>query len=194
MTFAELRQEVKDSGLDHLSDSRVNRLVNLAYKRTFNRELWPWRLSSTSGAVPLALSGVVEQVTTADGYSLSPITQAQLENSGYDLTSTGTAEYWYLDNNRDVATYPVDSGGVIVRYFAKATDLSADSDVPDFPADYHYLIVLDAVRRGKLENGEGDVAQQYAFDYNELLADCKRDSFNEQVAGGYQLNDLSEGV
>lgn len=194
MTFDEIRQEVKDCGLDHLPDTRVNRLVNLAYHRTYNKELWPWRLAETSGTAPLTITGTIRQVFNSSGYALSPNTQEGLENNGYPLTTAGTATDFYLDENRAVNTYPVDSGTLTVRYYRKVSDMSAGTDTPSIPSDYHYLIVLDAVRRGKAENGELDAAQQYAYDYLELLADLKRDAFNEVAAGGYQLSDLIEGT
>lgn len=195
MTFGELRQEVKDSGLDHLSDARVNRFVNLAYKRIYHRELWPWRLAETSGAEPLAVVGTIQQVLASGGYPLSPITQNQLENAGNRLTETGSAtEWWYLDDARSIATFPATGETISVRYYERAATMTSDSETPDLPEDYHYLIVLDAVRRGKLENGELDAATGYAADFNELFADLKRDYFNEHVAGPYALNDLNEGV
>lgn len=193
MTFDELREEVKACGLDHLPDNRVNRLVNLAYRRTYNKELWPWRLATTSGATPLAVTGTISQVIDSDGYQIPASSMENIENNGFVLTESGTASAWYLDADRKIATYPADSTTVTVRYYGKVSDM-ADGDTPDLPDEYHYLIVLDAVRRGKSENGEPDAAIQYASDYNELLADLKRDAFNEHVAGPLQLNDLTEAA
>jgi hypothetical protein len=194
VNLGQIRQEVSDSGLDHLSDTRLNRLVNLAYKKTYNRELWPWRSATTSGTTPLAVTGTIKQVLTSEGAPLSPAEQETLENNSYILTETGTPECWYLDADRSVDVFPATSAAVTVRYYAKAATLTSDSETPDIPEDYHYLIVLDAVRRGKLENGEVEAAAAYKLDYDELLADLKRDAFNEHVAGPYLLTDLSEGV
>lgn len=192
MTFAELVQECQDSGLDHLSDTRAGRFVNLAYKRIYNRELWPWRLTETTGVAPVTIAGTIRQVLTSDGYSIPPANEENIENNGNQLSYAGAAQVWYHDKDRKVRTFPVDGDTLTIRYYAKATDLSGVL-APDLPDDYHYLVVLDAVRMGKLENGEVEAAREYAANFAELFADLKRDSFNEHVAGPYILNTLSEG-
>src|SRR5574343_1050733 len=158
MNFGDLREEVKACGLDHLPDSRVNRLVNLAYRRTYNKELWPWRLATTSGATPLAVTGTIQQVIGSDGYVLPATSAENIENNGYIPTESGAAGSWYLDADRKIATFPADLSTVTVRYYGKVSDMTNDTTNPDLPDEYHYLIVLDAVRRGKAENGEPDAA------------------------------------
>lgn len=193
MTFDEIRQEVKDHGLDHLSDTRINRLINLAYRRTYNKELWPWRLTEISLAAPASITGTIRQVKASDGYALDKQTAENLENNGIAITEAGTPTAWYLDADRRVATYPSSTDTLTIRYYARVEDL-VDGETPDIPDEYHYLLVLDAVRRGKTENGEPEAAIQYANDYNELFADLKRDAFNGDVAGALRLNDLHEGM
>lgn len=193
MTFSEICKEVSDCGLDHLTPARIGRLVNLSYQRIYNRDLWPWRLTETSETAPVSLSGTIRQVIGADGFSLTKSTAETIENNGYVLTQGGRPELWYLDSQRNVAVFPQSNAQITVRYYAKTLPLTGN-DIPNIPADYHYLIVLDAVRRGKLENGEIDAAAAYANDFNELYQDLKRDVFNEDVAGGLQLNDLTEGI
>lgn len=193
MTFAELRQEVADCGLDHLPASRINRLVNLAHRRVQSRYDWPWRLTEQTGAVPLTVTqrGPIRQVLNSAGGVVDEVSEEQLDRIG-GLDSPGIAAYYYINPDGDVTTYPVDSA-ITVRHYARATALVAEAESPTIPdEEYHYLIVLDAVRRGKLENGEAEAAIQYANDYNELLADLKRDAFNLSI-GPRPFNDLNEG-
>ena len=99
----------------------------------------------------------------------APLASNHLRDVGAELHEDGTIE-----------TYPVTTTSITVHHYQKAEDLS-DTDVPDIPAEYHYTIVLEAARRGKLENGELEASGAYKSDYDAEVAQMKRDVFNVQT-------------
>lgn len=192
MTEAEVRAEIQDCGLDHLSTSRVDRFANLAARKVYNTHLWPFRLTSTSGASPLDVSfrGPIRFVTNEDGDEVAHALREDLERAYPDITVTsGSAEAWYLDDNRYVATFPATAETITVRHYRLCPTSTTDI-LTAIPETFHYLVVLDAVRRGKAENDELEAAAIYKADYDAELLEMRRILFNEQVQNPRRLNDV----
>lgn len=191
MTEAEVKQEVSDSGLDHLSASRIDRFVNLAARRLYNTQLWPFRLTTQSAAAPLAVTnrGTIKAVRNSEGEDIEPWDQDELD-AEYNLTTgEGSAWAWYLNDAGEVAIYPPSSETITVRHYRITPSATADI-LSAIPETFHYIIVSDAVRRGKIENGELEAAAAYKADFDEGLAEMRRVQFNIQVQAPKQLNNV----
>lgn len=108
----------------------------------------------------------------------------------YDLTvSSGTAQVWYLNDDADIAVWPATGENITVRHYRLCPSSTSDI-LTAIPETFHYLIVLDAVRRGKAENDELEAAAIYKADYDAELLEMRRILFNEQVQTPRRLNDV----
>ena len=77
-TLAEMRAEVQDRGFTHLSDDRVDYLLNQAYHELSEIDNWPHLYATASGAAPLTISDartVISVFDTAQGYRKVEYTQ-----------------------------------------------------------------------------------------------------------------------
>jgi hypothetical protein len=147
MTFTELKAELEARGFDHLSDTRLGQYVNQARAELDGMHMWPYREASVTGAAPLAVTDCVrvEQVVDADtDRVLQPSDYSTLLEAFQDnLTTAGSPLYFYVGTPSGVptiGTYPVGTGNIEVQYYARTTDLSAGSDEPACPDEYHLLI------------------------------------------------------
>jgi hypothetical protein len=153
-TLADLQSELYARGYDHLAQdaagvARGLRWINQAAAELTLAELWPFRLSTATGAAPLSittLSSVLSVIDTGNASAeLSEMTERELVDAGIDLTDTGTPLYWYRDSLQ-IKTYPV-GGTLSVRYWALPTDLASPTDQTLVPARFMDAIVDGAVRR-----------------------------------------------
>lgn len=192
MTESELREEIQNCGLDHLGATRVDAIALREGKKLWNLDNWYFRLTEQSGTVPLTVTrrGPVKFVK-ADGLEIEPWDQDELDVD-YDLTDTGTADYWYIDVDDKLTTYPVTTDTVTVRHFIRTPSTITDI-LTDIPAEYHDIIAAGAVAFGKLENGELEAYAAWKATWTERVAEMKRDLFNVEVTGPRQLNAQHEG-
>jgi hypothetical protein len=172
MDLSTLRQEVKDRGFNYVSDSRIDRWVNLAVNEILEQADWPFLVTTAIGTAPVTITDLrtVESVEdTTNGRKLVPRDRRELSDQYIDLTEAGTPEYYFLSDHDTIDTYP--RGGVLrVRYWATQTDLAAGTDTPSIPARYHYAIVDYAVARGYADNDEPDRAQAARMEGDRVLA------------------------
>lgn len=161
MTLAEMRAEILARGFDYLTTARANLMLNQAYQELAEIENWGFLETSTSGAAPLTISDLrtVLSVTdsTQNNRKVTYADRRDLVDSYGDLTTTGAARHYFVDNGV-VRTYPV-GGTLTVRYVKVPADLTLDADVPLFPARWHYLIVEGAVRRAYQDSDQFEAAE-----------------------------------
>jgi hypothetical protein len=148
MNYAALKTELQARGFDYLNDTRLGYFINAGRHELDMLELWPYRLTSTSGASPVTIGdlGTIEEVvdTANNYYTLDATERRSLRGNGTDLTLAGSPQYFYVDNGV-VTTYPV-GGTLSVRYYKRPADLSGSTDIPLAPTQYHLLIVDMAAR------------------------------------------------
>ena len=91
-----------------------------------------------------------------------------LLESAYDITTTGTPNYWYVWDDQ-IQFYPVPSAdGTAYLYYIKApTAMTTTGDSPSIPAHYQKLLVHYAGYRFWLKEEEPQMAQIF---YSEFLA------------------------
>lgn len=148
MNFGELKTELANRGFDYLSDARLGYFVNQARHELDMMELWPYRITETSGTPPVTitdLGSVEEVVDTSNNYSMLQNTDRRTLRSAYnDLTMTGSPTHFFIDNGV-LRSYPI-GGSVTIRYYKRPADLSGSTDLPLAPTQYHMLIVDMAAR------------------------------------------------
>jgi hypothetical protein len=150
VTFAQLQQAVADRGFNYLQDggtglTRLQRVVNQAYQQLCAEELWPFLLTTssvTAGTTFTDLRLVQSVSATATSTDLQYGDRAQLAADYGDLTTGGSAAFWYLTGSSTLKTYPVADAGATysVTYWKSPADLSSSVDVPVVPAAWHKLI------------------------------------------------------
>jgi hypothetical protein len=169
MTFAELQTEFYARGFDYLNQdaagrTRAKRWLNEGYLEDICAdELWDFLRTTASGVAPLTVSDVdtVEVVWNAtQDYVLSPTTAGDIEFQGVDITTTGTAGYWYFTSSTTIAVYPTNtSDSIQVRYYKIPVELSADGDEPILPDRWHSLLVDAAVVRAYWDSDNPELGQ-----------------------------------
>lgn len=161
MDLEDLRTELAARGFDHLSDTRLNRYVNIGYSEATAQARFPFLAATATGTAPLTVTslGVIESVESSDGRKLVPVDRRFLTDEYPGLSDTGTALYYYLAAANQVAVYPLDTtSSFTVRHWRRPTLLAADADVPLIPEEWQYVIVDYAAGRAYAENGDADQA------------------------------------
>ena len=203
MNRAELRARLKDSGLDFLSDDRANQFIDEATAELQAEELWPWRLTTVTGAAPLYINnlGPVEYVRVPSRrIALYPQRKAALlDQFGAIDSHGGPPNYYYVEIPDSVGgrivptpttvTENIEVGHYIKKWWTNGTRTAqSDSDTPNMPAEYHELIELLARERGTRWNYETDVADGLRTYYGMRLEEM-RDK-EAKTLGGWDEPDL----
>jgi hypothetical protein len=183
-TLLTLRTEVQARGFDYLTDGRVNRFINDAYVRLCNMALWPFREITAIGAAPLTITdlGVLASVidTSNGNNSLAWRDRRTLVDTFGDLTTAGTATYFYIEDGGTLRTYPV-GGTLAVRYWRRAVKLVNDADVSIVPDDYSDVLIDMAVRRAYIDSDNFAAANALKADVDERIGQMMVDLLIQQV-------------
>lgn len=152
-TFLQLQTEFYARGFDYLNDggtgqTRALAWINQAYQELCEEDLWPFLLTSSSGAAPLTISDlrvIFTVVNTPTLTVLLPVPEDEVLDTYSTLTTTGVPQFFYTDD-LVVRVYPV-GGTITVRYWKTPTVLAANGDAIVVPDRFANLIVDGAVRR-----------------------------------------------
>jgi hypothetical protein len=143
--------------------TRIKQWINLAMHDIDDQADWPYLQATTTGVTPLTIAdlGTIEAVadTTGDRI-LMPVDRRALRDQYGDLTTTGTAQQYYMTGGNVISLYPAQASLTItVDYWKVGPDLSAGTDVPLMPDRYRYAIVDYAVALGMRDRGDLPGAQ-----------------------------------
>lgn len=177
MTFQEMLTEFYARGFDYLNDSgpgevRAKRWLNQGYMDIIEADDWPFLYAETGGSAPLTISdlGTIESVWSATSKTnVAHADRRTLVEAYGDLSTTGTPQFFYFTSPSTIATYPVSTDGLTVRYWRVPSELSAGSDTPVFPSRYHYAIVDHAVGRAYMDSDNPEMAQAARADADSLV-------------------------
>lgn len=138
--------EAYSRGSQYLNDggagaTRMTRWLNDAAMEIDDLERWDYRRASTTGTTPLTITdlGAVESVFDSNKNVLVRSDQGVLENEYEDLTTTGTAWYYYLVAGA-IKTYPVTTLTLTVTYF-KISPVLTGSAAPLMPDRFRGAII-----------------------------------------------------
>lgn len=162
LTLSSLQTEVYARGFDFLDDggagvTRVTRWLNDAMHTVDELADWPYLNTTTTGANPLTIADLrtIESVTdVALLNQLIPRDRRDLRNAYGDLTTTGTALYYYVTGGTTITTYPVTTNTLTVDYWKFGEDLAAAGDAPLMPDRFRYILVDYAVAQGLRDTGD----------------------------------------
>lgn len=199
MNFTALQAELVARGFDSLTATRQGQYINAARQRLDNAHRWPYRLTVATGTAPLAISDletVEAVVNTTSNYQLAPASYETLIDTFGDLSVAGLPEYFYVDwstGTPRIVTYATNTNPISVRYYKRTPDLSAGSDTPLAPADYHMLIVDMAVQRAYLDSDNLGAAQSLDSWVQARMADMVSSLLGgQQIAGPADVFSLSD--
>lgn len=165
-TLTELLTEFYARGYNYLDDggtgaARATRWANQAVAEITTEELWPFRLTTTSGAAPLTINSLDQVLTVIDtsnsNLQLHEMTEREL--TAFDLDMTGQPLWFYRDSLQ-IRVWPLSTTATIeVRYWALPTEMTLGTDETMIPKRYMDVIVDAMVRRGaKDSESESGVA------------------------------------
>lgn len=189
-TFQTLQDDVFARGYQPLNDAgtglaMVKRMINDSMHRIDSRYPWLYRNTTTTGVAPLAITdlGQVESVTDVlNKRTIDPADRRDLRRWFGDLTTVGTAQYYYITLGTTINLYPVQSALTLtVDYWKVAADLSAGADVPLMPDRYRPVIIEDAVyklARLRRDPETAKIAQQAR---DEILGEMMRELLMPQL-------------
>lgn len=179
LDFQGLYTEVIARGFDSLGDTaglvRVKRWVNDANHRIENMEPWWFLQASTTGSSPVTVTDLGRIRTVLDGSNdnvLLPATSEYLLNVYGDLSTTGTAQYFYMVGGA-ITVFPVSTNTLTVSYLKSSADMSSNSDTPLIPDRYRMAIVEYAVAQGLRDKSNWAEAREAQAAGDEIVAQMR---------------------
>jgi hypothetical protein len=164
-TFSELKAAVLARGFNRLTDTQRGEYVNAAVTEVDGLYPWPYRLTTSTGAAPLAIStlGEIDTVTdTVQDRALEPETFQALTDYFGDISTTGDPSFFYVDwsgGSQTVRVFPVSTNNLSVRHYAAPTALSGASDTPAAPSRFHLSVYVPVACRMAASDSGGDPAR-----------------------------------
>lgn len=174
MTLEQLKEDLilflNDDSINRFSDAQRIRAINIAYKKIINYFPWHFLIVRATKAMVAGTQSYAKPTDCAElrslwwekihvGNKIGLLDKKTYESCLDWTTSTGTPYYYYmLGSNYELYPKPDTANTLQVEYIKYVPDLVALASVVDgFPADFQYLIGLEASKILKKTNGEGDV-------------------------------------
>jgi hypothetical protein len=163
-TFSDLKTELTNQGFDYLTSTQQGDYINTAYQEVCALLPWPFLETSTttltSGTNVTNLRSVIAVNDPATDSNLSPSDKATLLAYYGALDDTGDPDYFYLDGQTTVKTYPVNATKQLTVHYVKVpADMGGGTDQPVVPLAWRSVIVDGAVCTAHLENGNYEAEQ-----------------------------------
>lgn len=174
-----LRTEFWARGYDYLSQdaagiARTDRWLNQAHQAIVLKELWPFRLTTTSGAAPLTITNVgkVLSVTDAENtcWVLEEMTEREL--TPFRLDAAGFPWYYYRDNLA-IRVWPESAREISVRHYANPAKLVDADDETVIPERFMDMLIDEAVIRGGKDADNEKVVALARQERDQGLADMR---------------------
>lgn len=164
MNLTAATAELKARGFDHLTDARCTTMLNRGKNALEGLAAWPWLEANTTGTGTATLTDVRAVQFVQDTRTKTELRGAARDwirqTYGPDLTTTGTAEWWYLDGSTSLKVYPTDAAATLsVDYIKWSPELSAGGDTPLIPVREHSVWVDFAQVEAYRDSDNMDAAQ-----------------------------------
>lgn len=186
MNLATARAELESRGYSRFTDARLDAWLNTAKNRFEDYGFdWPWLKATTTGTSPITISDLRRVRTVYDPSNRRPLDRVEAEDVtdffDTDLALAGPALCWYLSSETVLATYPVSTATLSVRYQKFSPELTG-TDTPLIPVRYHQAWV-DLAEVEVLRFGVKDAASAAALEASVF----KR---LEEIAGVYAMQGM----
>lgn len=197
MTFSDLRNELSDRGFAYLSSTRLNRYINQSYLEICNYAPWPFlevSLARTHAQTITDLGSVLSVYNATSKIELTGVDRDWIkQNVSNDLTTTGTATYWYLTGaSPTFNVFPVDSTTSFTVYYLEVPDeLSGDSDEPVVPDRFQDLIIDRAAIKAYKDSDNFDTAAALRAEYQQDLEQMASHYFARNLQNPEVINTIS---
>lgn len=179
-SLTDLLNELYARGYDHLSQdaagqARATRWINQAYAKLTLEELWPFRLTTTTGLAPLTINDVdrVLTVVNSDDANRELDEATERELTTFDLSLTGTPLFYFRDS-LIVRVWPVATASIAVRYYRLPSELASGTDTTLVPKRYMDVLIDDAVRRAAKDRDNAEAVGLAGQEYESGLALMRR--------------------
>jgi len=161
MTFGELLTDYFDAGFQYENDGvggtlRANRRINAAYQELCALENWPFLENVVTGPAPLLIPNLANALSVID-----LTTNTTLEECDYDTLSKsnnpstlGVPTHYWLSQGETIEVFPVAVHRISVHCIVLPIDMATTFAEPIVPTAYQEIILLGAIRRGHLDNGD----------------------------------------
>ena len=178
MNLATARAELESRGYARFTDARLEIWLNTAKNRFEDYQFdWPWLKATTTGTSPITISDLRRVRTVYDATNRRPLNGMEAEDVtdffDTNLALAGPAMYWYLTSETVLATYPVSTATMSVRYQKFSAELTG-TDTPLIPARYHQtwvdLAEVDALRYGVKDRDSANSMEAEVFRRIEEIA------------------------
>lgn len=190
-TFLTLLTEFYLRGYDYLNDgstgaARAKRWINQSYQEVAAAYPWSFLETTLTGAAPQTLpllNTIITVVDTVTGAELEGnARQTLIDDVSSDLTLTGYAAYWYLED-QTLRVYPVSTNILSIRYVYTPNDLALDADVSVVPIRYSNIIIDLAVAKALTDSDNLMAAYAVRSAAKEQIGDMIQ---NEAWRGEYE--------
>lgn len=190
-TLSTLQTEFYSRGFAYLNDAgagvtRATRWLNDANHEVDSMESWPYLMVSTTGASPITVTtlGMIETVLdTTNQNALMPSDRQTLLRQYGDLTTTGTAQYFYM-NAGVITVFPVSTNTMTVNYYTVTADMSSGSDAPLMPDRFRGAIVERACAYAYRDQDDPQMAAVCLAEMDRIVARM-RDFYALQTGAQY---------
>lgn len=199
-TLAEIREELYSFGHRYLEQEpgRADGFISRTVEQILRNHEWPFREveeSVTWGSAHAGLGKII-QIFNDDGTvaPLAPETQEYLRDEYKDLTTEGTARFYYLDGQNTLRCYPVDtSNSYTVRHYCTygwidntdgTTRLQLPASGLDYtviPFEWREVILTGARQMAKEDAGNIEDAVLLEGKFDEQVERMRAALINQQV-------------
>lgn len=161
-------------GFNYIAPARIGQNVDRAYRQLCAARNWPFLELEVTAAPPMELElGKVLSVKCADGSQPRGVDRRWLVSNYPDLTETGTAQFWYLED-KTLKTYPVDDSELSVRIKRRPVALG-ENDEPLIPEEWQYILVDMAVIPCLKDDDEREEARSLRAEVQESIREMTDD-------------------
>lgn len=184
MNLGQLRAEVEAHGFDaNQYGARINNYLNDAYMLACRRVDYyideaSFDFSTVNGTIKYAFPADFARIRdvwdTTRNIRLMPTTLREIDNSG--VPGTGAPQYYALDGS-NFHIWPTPDGVYTLetRYWKLPALLSADTDTPNLPADWHRLLAEYAIARCFWGDDDAQMGQAWDQKWQMTLAEFAAD-------------------
>jgi hypothetical protein len=120
-TRDQLTGALRAAGLNYLTQTQGDDLIEQVVSEIGLQELWRWRYAevTTSAGVDIADLGPIVQVISADGWPLEPGSPERLRDAyGPGIGTTGAAEVYWIEGRGILRTWPLDTRAFVVIHYS----------------------------------------------------------------------------
>lgn len=191
-TLSTLQTSLYRRGFDFLSADASGVAAGLGFLNAAAQEVdaqfpWPYLLTSTTGTSPLSITDLRKIITVQDGTAgflpLDVNDYQNLANDYGDLTQTGSPLFFYFTGQTTIATYPVSTDTLTVRYVKVGTNMVSGTDVPAMPDRFRPILVDLAVAAAYREANVPDEAGLALQEYQRKLGLMVNELLDPQLYG-----------